>query len=118
MKQENLRKEAKEQKKQLEEMQNMFGGSGNSSNTAAPMPGLGDMPPDMQQAMQSMIASGVDPNQMDFNMFMQMMNPGQQGMGGQGYSQQGQTQQQQMGGYGYGGHDARPNNRGRGGRRW
>lgn len=118
LKQENTRKEVKDQKKQIEEMQNMFGGSSAPSSSAA-MPGLGDMPPEMQQAMQSMMASGVDPSQMDFNMFMQMMNSGGQGMGAQGFGQQGQGQQQQMGGYGYGGHEGgRSGNRGRGGRRW
>lgn len=121
LKQENARKEAKDQKKQVEEIQNMFGGSGAPASAAA-VPGLGDMPPEMQQAMQSFMASGVDPSQMDFNMFMQMMGPGAQAMGGQGFGQQGQNQQQQqqqqMGGYGYGGHDGRSGNRGRGGRRW
>ena len=124
LKQEALKKEAKEQKKQVEEMQNFFG------NTAAPaaaptgmasMGGPQDMTPDMQQMMQTMMASGMDPSQMDFNTFLQMMNQGGQGVGTQGFAQPSQSQPQ-MGGFGYGsghgsGHGG-SGGRGRGGRRW
>ena len=104
LKQKTLRDEAKEQKKQIEEMQNMFGGSGGASANpaAAMMPNMGEMTPDMQQAMQAMMTSGVDPSQMDFSMFMSMMNPGAQGMGAQAFGQQAQSQQQLMSGFGYG----------------
>jgi pre-mRNA 3'-end-processing factor FIP1 len=130
LKQDSLRKEAKDQKKQLEDMQNFMGMGGGAAPNAAPtmpgMPGMsvgGDMPPEMQQMMQQMMSQGMDPTQMDFNQFVQMMGPGagQQGMQ-QGYGQQGG--QQQMGGYGYGGgggHSGHGGHGGRGGRgrgRW
>ena len=127
LKQDTLRKEAKDQKKQLEDMHN-FMGMGGAPAPAAPVPmggmGIGgpqDMPPEMQQAMQQMISSGIDPTQMDFNQFVQMMGQGgQPGMGG-GYGQPGN--QQQMGGYGYGGgghggHGGHGGRSGRGRGRW
>jgi pre-mRNA 3'-end-processing factor FIP1 len=119
MKQNALREEAKEQKKQLGEMHNFLGNpAAPAANPAAGMmPNMGDIPPHMQQAIQSMMASGVDPNNMDFGMFMQMMNGGGQDMGAQAFGQQGQGQPH-MGGYGFGGHDGRGGNRGRGRGRW
>lgn len=126
MKQSTLRAEAKEQKKAMGEFQNMFNGAPNpSASNANPaagmMPGFpGDMPPDMQAAMQAMMASGMDPSQMDMNSFMQMMGGGQgfggpagQGMGGyDAYGGQQQQQQPQQQGHGGG----RGGRRGRG--RW
>ncbi|KAI9801826.1 MAG: hypothetical protein M1825_003199 [Sarcosagium campestre] len=67
------------------------------------MPGMGDMPPEMQAMMAQMMASGMDPSQMDPSMFglpppgpvqggangqAQGFGVGQQGFGGQGQTQQ------------------------------
>lgn len=116
----------------MEEMQNFLGMPGampgmpgpaaGAQAVMPPMGGMSDMPPDLQQMMQQMMASGMDPSQMDFNTFTQMMLGGQGGMGGgQGFGQQGQNQQQM--GYGYGGGQGggagNRNQGGRGGgRRW
>ena len=135
LKQETLRKEVADQKKQMEDMQNFLampggapGGMPMPGITPAGVPGMQDMPPELQQMMQQMMASGMDPSQMDFNSFSQMMaGAGQAGMGGQAFgqqSQQQQQQQQQMGyGYGAGGGGGQGGNRGQGGgrghnRRW
>lgn len=109
LKQDAMRKEAANQKKSVEEMQNFLGGpSAGMGMPSVPavglpaMPGMADAPPDMQQTMQQMMMQGMDPSQMDFGGFMQMMQGGgQQAMGGAGFGQQGQ-QQSQMG-FGYGG---------------
>lgn len=126
LKQETMRKEIADQKKQMEEMQSLLGmpgampgmpGAAPGMQPAMPsMGGIADMPPDLQQMMQQMMAQGVDPSQMDFNTFTQMMSGGQGGMGGgQGFGQQGQNQQQM--GYGYGGgQGAGGGNRNQGGR--
>ncbi|KAH8809048.1 putative Pre-mRNA polyadenylation factor FIP1 [Xylogone sp. PMI_703] len=104
--------------------------------TLPPMPGMEGIPPEMQAMMQQMMASGIDPTQMDpAAMFAGMQgnqaaaagatgaaNQGQ-GFGGQGGFGQGQNQQM---GFGYdqnmmAGGDARNRGgnfgRGRGGRR-
>jgi len=126
LKQESLRKEIADQKKQMEEMQSFLGMPGAIPGMPGPtsgapvgmppMGGIGDMPPDLQQMMQQMMAQGMDPSQMDFSTFQQMMGGGQGGMGGgQGFGQQGQNQQQM--GYGYGGgQGAGGGNRNQGGR--
>lgn len=76
------------------------------------MGGPNDLPPEMQQMMQQMMSQGIDPSQMDYNMFMQMMQgqPGANGNqaqnfgAGQGFGQQGQNQQAMgFGGFGSGG---------------
>lgn len=114
-KQEGLRHEfnseaiAANNKKMMEDMQNMMmmgmggmpgmmpgggggGGAGQGAQGAGAggMPGMDGMPPEMQQMMQQMMASGgMDPSQMDPStmgaMFAGMQNAGgQQGQGGQG----------------------------------
>ena len=140
LKQETLRKEVVDQKKQMEDMQNFLampgGAAGGGAMPSMPgmpnaaVPGMPDMPPELQQMMQQMMASGMDPSQMDFNSFSQMMaGAGQAAMGGQAYGQQAQQQQQQQQqmGYGYGagggGGGGQGGNRGQGGarghnRRW
>lgn len=81
----------------------MGGGAGgpaagnNAGAGAGGMPGMEGMPPEMQAMMQQMMASGMDPSQMDPNQ-MQAMMAGMQG-GGQG----GEAAQGQFGGGGYGG---------------
>ncbi|KAI0392413.1 Fip1-domain-containing protein [Xylariaceae sp. FL0594] len=97
-KQDNLRAEynqdtiARNNKKMMEDMQMMMmggmpgmGGAG----AAGPMPGMAGMdgmPPELQAMMQQMMASGMDPSQMDpaamAAMFSGMQNP--TGGGGQG----------------------------------
>jgi len=111
LKQETLRKDVADSKKQLEEMQSFLGMpggmpamSGMPGATTGAMPaigGSGDMPPEMAQMMQQMMASGMDPSQMSPDMFMQYMMQGAGGQAGMAsYGQQGQGQQQM--GYGYG----------------
>lgn len=111
LKQNSLHKEISDQKKQMEDMQSFLGMPG-----AMPVPGMpgptgaqpiipqmggpGEVPPEMQQVMQQMMAQGMDPSQMDFSTFAHMMSGGSGGMGGQGFSQQAQGQQQM--GFGYG----------------
>ncbi|KAK1765854.1 Fip1 motif-domain-containing protein [Phialemonium atrogriseum] len=154
-KQETLRGEynqdavAQNNKKMFEEMTNMMmmggmmpgmpGGPGAGGPAAgagaggAAMPGMDGMPPEMQAMMQQMMASGMDPSQMDAGamsaMFAGMQNPG--GAGGAGaQGAQGQNFGAGFGGnqgqgYGYdqqgmGGGGGRGNfggGRGRGGRR-
>ncbi|MCJ1381120.1 cleavage polyadenylation factor subunit fip1 [Xylographa soralifera] len=141
LKQESLRKDITDQKKQMEDMQNFLGMPGAMSVPGMPivpaglpaavpsMGGMGDMPPDLQQMMQQMMAQGMDPSQMDFNTFSQMLSSGGGNIGAQGYPQQGQqVQQSQQGqqgqqgqssqqmGYGYGGGNAGAGNRNQGGR--
>ncbi len=147
LKQTNMRKEVTDSKKQMEEMQNFLTMPGGippmPGMTATPgggppgLPAMGgpaDLPPEMQQMMQQMMAQGIDPMQMDPATVMQMMQQGASGaggesnqsFGGQGYSQQGQNQLHMGygggggggGGYGGGGGGGR-NAGGRGqGRRW
>lgn len=124
LKQQSLRKEVADSKKQLDEMQSfmtsgmpgMPGLSGSSGGGMAQMPGIGDVPPEMQQMFGQMMAQGMDPSSMDPNAFMQMMQGGQGGQGG--FQNFGQQQNQQQMGYGYGGGGG-GNQGGRGrGRRW
>lgn len=134
-------------KKMMEDMQNMMmmgmggmpgmmpgaasGGQGASGQGGPPggMPGMDGMPPEMQQMMQQMMASGgMDPSQMDPStigaMFAGMQNAGgQQGQGGQPQNfgggnfggNQGQGFGYDQGGMGGGGNRG-GFNRGRGGR--
>ncbi|KAK6827368.1 Fip1 motif-domain-containing protein [Apiospora arundinis] len=147
-KQENVRGEynqdmiAANNKKMMEDMQMMMMGGmpvgGGQSMPAMPgMDGSG-MTPDMQQMMQQMMASGMDPSQMDpaaMSAMFSGMQPGggggNAGGGGQGQGQnfggQGQgfdgNQNQNFGGYNQGMGGGRGGGgggfgRGRGGRRW
>ncbi|KAL8822681.1 MAG: hypothetical protein Q9191_006588 [Dirinaria sp. TL-2023a] len=114
LKQESVRKEVADSKKQMDDMQSFLampgGMAGMPGAASGAMPNIGapaDMPPEMAQMMQQMMATGMDPSQMSPEMFMQYMMQGGQnaggqgGMGGaQGYGQQGQGHQQN---YGYGG---------------
>lgn len=121
LKQDSLRKEVTDSKKQMEEMQNFLampgampalpGQPGSVLPALAPMAGPGDIPPEMQQMMAQMMAQGIDPTQMDPNMFMQQMIQGnQQGTNGtqgqnfatQNFGQQQQNQSQMVFGYGNG----------------
>ena len=137
LKQTNMRKDVTDSKQQMEEMQNFLampsgmppipGMPAPPGGTASAMPAMGgptDIPPEMQQMMQQMMAQGMDPTQMDPATFMQMMQgaaagangDSSQNFGTQGYGQQNQNQQQM--GYGFGGGGGR-NQGGRGqGRRW
>ncbi|MCJ1472435.1 cleavage polyadenylation factor subunit fip1 [Lambiella insularis] len=127
LKQESLRKEVVDQKRQMDEMQSLLGMPGAMPGPGMPMlpaaaavPSMGgsaDMPPELQQMMQSMMAQGFDPSQVDFNTFASMMAGNQANMGGQGYGQQGQQGQntQQMG-YGHFGNNSGGGNRNQGGR--
>ena len=138
LKQTNMRKDITDSKKQMEEMQSFLtmpggmpsipGMPGPSGGAPAGMPamgGLADIPPEMQQMMQQMMAQGMDPTQMDPATFMQMMQgeaggagaDPSQNFGAQAYGQQNQGQQQM--GYGFGGGGGNRNQGGRGqGRRW
>jgi len=135
LKQTNMRKEITDSKKQMEEMQNfltmpsgmpgMPGPPGGAPSGVPAMGGPGDIPPEMQQMMQHMMAQGIDPTQMDQAAFMQMMQgsiggaacDSNQSFVGQGYGQQNQNQQQM--GYGFGSGGGGRNQGGRGqGRRW
>ncbi|KAF3066484.1 Pre-mRNA polyadenylation factor FIP1 [Daldinia childiae] len=111
-KQDNVRSEyssdaiAQNNKKMLEDMQMMMMGGmpGMSSAGAgagmANMPGMDGIPPEMQAMMQQMMASGLDPSQMDAStmsaMFSGMQNAGASAAGGQG------NQNQNFGGPGQG----------------
>lgn len=113
---------AQNQKKMMEDMNMMMAMGGMpgmpAMGGAAPaMPGMdGGMPPEMQAMMQQMMASGMDPSQMDPTAMMQMMGQA----GGQGAGQaQGFGAQQGFGQEGYGGFNqnigaGRGNFRGRG----
>ncbi|KAI1133813.1 Fip1-domain-containing protein [Hypoxylon sp. FL0543] len=146
-KQDNVRNEyssdaiAQNNKKMMEEMQMMMmGGMPGMSGTGAAgamtnIPGMDGISPEMQAMMQQMMASGMDPSQMDPSamsaMFAGMQNPGANtsttqgnqnqnfGSAGQGFSgnqgqnfgyEQGMSRGGGGGGGGFGG-------RGRGGRR-
>lgn len=142
LKQSSLRKEVTDSKKQMEDMQSflsmppgitampgmsMSGASGGPQPNMPAMGGPADMPPEMQQMMAQMMSQGIDPTQMDPATFMQMMQGGQGGTGGdphqnfagQGFGQQGQNQQMGYGfGSGGGGGGGGRNQGGRGNRRW
>ena len=82
------------------------------------MPGMPEMSPEMMNTMmQQMMASGIDPNQMDFGSFMQNLQQMQQGGQVQGFGGPAQSP-----GMGYGGlidvGTQGNQGRGRGGRRW
>ncbi|KAI4124736.1 MAG: hypothetical protein LQ338_004654 [Usnochroma carphineum] len=134
LRQDTLRKEVADTKKQMEDMQNfmnMPGGMPSMPGMPAasggqggipPMPGMEEMPPELQQMMQTMMSQGMDPTQISPDIMMQMMagqGQGNQGQGqnyggGQNFGQQGQNQ-----GYGYGGGGGGGGRGGRGGgRRW
>ncbi|KAI1123455.1 Fip1-domain-containing protein [Nemania abortiva] len=103
-KQDNVRGEysqdaiAQNNKKMMEEMQMMMmggmpgmGGAGAAGSMPA-MPGMDGMPPEFQAMMQQMMASGMDPSQMDPSamtaMFSGMQNSGSGGAAGQGAQNQ------------------------------
>ncbi|XDG09855.1 hypothetical protein ABKA04_009470 [Annulohypoxylon sp. FPYF3050] len=111
-KQDNVRSEyssdaiAQNNKKMFEDIQMMMmggmpgmGGTG-ASGTMTNMPGMDGISPEMQAMMQQMMASGLDPSQMDPSamsaMFSGMQNPGGNAAGGQG------NQNQNFGGVGQG----------------
>ncbi len=93
---------AQKNKKMIDDMNNMMmmggmamptmGGSsssgGGAAAAAASMPGMEGIPPEMQAMMQQMMASGMDPSQMDAAsmtaMFAGMQGAGAAGQGGQG----------------------------------
>lgn len=109
-------------KKMMEDLNMMMmGGMPGMMPGAAAMPGTDGMPPEMQAMMQQMMASGMDPSQMDPSAMFAAMQGGQgAGAGAAGF---GQGQNQQMGfGYDQAGGDSRNTRggnfgRGRGGRR-
>lgn len=115
-KQEQIKSESQNSKKMFEDMSMMFGGMGGMT-----LPGMAGgvegMPPEMQQMMQQMMASGMDPSQMDPSMFGGAggAQPGNAGFGAQAGFGQGQNAY----GYDQGGSGNRGGNfgRGRGGRR-
>ncbi|KAI1109866.1 Fip1 motif-domain-containing protein [Nemania sp. NC0429] len=111
-KQDNVRGEysqdaiAQNNKKMMEEMQMMMmggmpgmGGAGAAASMSG-MPGMDGMPPEFQAMMQQMMASGMDPSQMDPSamtaMFSGMQNSAGGGAAGQG------AQNQNFGGGGAG----------------
>lgn len=123
---------ASNNKKIMEEMNMMMmggmgmpgGGAGGAGGAAGGMPGMEAMTPDMQAMMQQMMASGVDPSQMDPSqmnaMFAGMQNGGggAGGQGGQGqnfggFGNQGFGYDQNMGGGGRGGFGGGRGRRGR-----
>ncbi|KAI0101472.1 Fip1-domain-containing protein [Nemania sp. FL0031] len=111
-KQDNVRGEysqdaiAQNNKKMMEEMQMMMmggmgmGGAGTGGSMPA-MPGMDGMPPEFQAMMQQMMASGMDPSQMDPSAMTAMFS-GMQNSGGGGATGQG-AQNQNFGGGGAGG---------------
>ncbi|KAH8596130.1 Fip1 motif-domain-containing protein [Bisporella sp. PMI_857] len=122
-KQETIKAEGQSNKKAFEDMSMMFGMGGMPGLPGMPaMPGAADgIPPEMQEMMAQMMASGMDPSQMNPAMFggagatAGAQNAGQ-GFGGQGGFGQGQDA------YGYNqGTETRNRGgnfgRGRGGRR-
>ncbi|KAJ1326819.1 pre-mRNA 3'-end-processing factor FIP1 [Microdochium nivale] len=96
---------AQNNKKMMEDMQMMMMGGmpgmPGGAGAGALIPGMDGMPPEMQQMMQQMMASGMDPSQMDPSaVFAAMQNAGGNAQGGQG----GQAQNfGGGGGQGYGG---------------
>jgi pre-mRNA 3'-end-processing factor FIP1 len=156
-KQESLRSEydqdkiAQNNKKMLEDMNMMMAmggmpsmpglatgpGAAQTGMAMPSIPGLEGIPPEMQAMMQQMMASGIDPSQMDPAAMFASMSGGQggtaaqgagqggnqnQGFGGQQNFGQGQNQQQM--GYGYdqgmmnGSNRGNFRGRGRGHRNW
>ncbi|KAN0096351.1 Fip1 domain containing protein [Hyaloscypha variabilis] len=130
-KQDSLRSEfsqekiAQNQKKMFEDMNMMMAMGGMpgmipGAAAGAQMPGLEGIPPEMQQMMQQMMASGVDPSQMDPQAMFAAMQGGAGAAGGSGA--QGGNQGQgfgAQGGFGQGqnqfGYDQQPQgNRGGG----
>ena len=136
LKQQTLSKEVTDSKKQMEDMQNFLSNGmpampsmpGAPSGAAPPsMPSMGatpDIPPDMQQMFQQMMAQGLDPMTMGPEQMMAMMQGGNpmadpnQNFGGQAFGQQAQSGHQMGYGSGFGGGGG-GNQGGRGrGRRW
>jgi pre-mRNA 3'-end-processing factor FIP1 len=100
----NQDKVAQNNKKMFEDMNMMMAMGGMPGMIpgagGAAMPGMEGIPPEMQQMMQQMMASGMDPSQMDPTMFAGMQG-NQAGAGGAGGAQGGQGFGQSQGGYGY-----------------
>lgn len=138
LKQQTLRKEVTDSKKQMEEMQSFLSnGMPAMPNMPGPppagppsaMPSMGgapEIPPDMQQMFQQMMAQGLDPMSMGPEQMMAMMQGGNpmgdpnQNFGGQNFGQQAQGGHQMGYGGGFGGGGGGGGNQGgRGrGRRW
>jgi pre-mRNA 3'-end-processing factor FIP1 len=109
-------------------------GAAGAGMALPPMPGMEGIPPEMQAMMQQMMASGIDPSQMDPATMFASMAGAQGGAGGQGTAQGGnqgsgfggqqgfgQGQNQQSMGYGYDMNSSNRGNfrgRGRGHRNW
>ncbi|KAI5861547.1 Fip1 motif-domain-containing protein [Durotheca rogersii] len=87
-------------RKMMEEMQMMMmGGMPGAGGSMAPtLPGMDGMPPEMQAMMQHMMASGLDPSQMDASALTAMFS-GMQSAGGAGAAG---VQGQSFGGSGQG----------------
>lgn len=125
-KQETLRSEfdqekiAQNSKKMFEDMNMMMAMGGMPGMMpgagGAVVPGMEGITPEMQQMMQQMMASGMDPSQMDPTMFAGMQS-NQAGAGGGGNTQGGQGQAFGGQGFGQGGYGYDQSRRGRGGRR-
>lgn len=80
LKQRNVRQDVAKTKKQLDDMQ-AFMKSGMPAlpppkGAGPPVPGVGEIPPEMQKMFTQMMSSGVDPAQMDPTAMMQMMSGG------------------------------------------
>lgn len=138
LKQQNLRNEVTDSKKQMEDMQSFLSSgmpampgipgapSGGAPPGVPPIGGANEIPPEMQQMFQQMMAQGLDPMAMGPDQMMQMMqggsiaDPNQAFGGGQNFGQQGPGGHQMgygSGGYGSGGGGGNQGGRGRG-RRW
>ncbi|TKX22021.1 Fip1 motif-containing protein [Elsinoe australis] len=107
MKQKEMRDTVGGLKNEHKQFEAMFGGGQQQAMPAMPsMPGMPDMNPEMMNSMMAnMQAQGMDPNQMDFNAFMQQMQqmgmPGMPGGGGgAGFGQGQQNQGQGFGNFG------------------
>ncbi|GAM85113.1 hypothetical protein ANO11243_031170 [Dothideomycetidae sp. 11243] len=109
MKQESMKGEVSSLKDNTKQFEAMLGGPTPQGSSAVPsMPGMPEMGPEMMSAMMNAMQSqGVaDPNELDFNMFMQQMQqmggvPGVPQMpGGGGFGQGQQHGQNQFGGQG------------------
>lgn len=116
---------ANNNKKMMEDFNSMMmmgnmgmGGAGGQTGAQGNMPSMEGMPPEMQQMMQQMMASGMDPSQMDMSqMFNGMQNSGNTGgaqENNQNYNQGGYSGHQQ--GQGYGGSGGYNQNMAGGGR--
>ncbi|KAJ6780970.1 hypothetical protein PWT90_05395 [Aphanocladium album] len=102
-------------KKMMDDFNNMMmmggmGMNGNSNTGTSSMPGMDGMPPEMQQMMQQMMASGMDPSQMDMSQISTMFSGMQNAGGATGGTAQGGSSQNFGGGYGgnqgaYGGYN-------------